>query len=164
VSSKPVQTAEIETADLIYTFFNEIGIIGQLSGTALRRALPAGMTMAQFTVLNHFARLGGRRSPAQLAASFQVTKGAITNTLQKLETKDHIRIETDKTDKRRKLVSLTDAGLQVRNEAIAALTAPMSQLAEQLDIAGMKEALPFLQKIRAELDTARTEEDFADIE
>lgn len=159
----PAQTSDAETADLVYAFFNEIGIISQLSGTTMRRALPEGMTMAQFTVLNHFARLGGERTPAQLAASFQVTKGAITNTLQKLESKGHVKIVTDDADKRRKRVTITEAGLKVRNAAITALAAPILQLADRLDVAGMATTLPVLQKIRAELDEARTAEDFANV-
>jgi len=81
-----------ENGSALYAFFNEIGIINQLFSTAFRRALPDGMTSAQFTVLNHFARLGGERTPAQLAASFQVTKGAITNTLQNWRRKDMWRL------------------------------------------------------------------------
>lgn len=162
--STPATMTQAEAADLIYTFFNEVGILAQLSGTAMRRALPAGMTMAQFTVLNHFARLGGQRTPAQLAASFQVTKGAITNTLQKLEAKGHVRIKNDDADKRRKLVSATDLGLQMRAQAIASLAGPALEMADRLDLAAMGEILPTLQKIRQELDEARTATDFANID
>ena len=160
-SKKPGDDAALTA--LVYEFFNEIGIIAQLSGTMMRRALPDGMTMAQFTVLNHFARLGGERTPAQLAASFQVTKGAITNTLQRLEAKNHITIKPDETDRRRKLVTLTDEGLKTRNETIAALATPGRQLSQTLDMEGLRTALPFLQKVRAQLDDARTAEDFADV-
>jgi DNA-binding PadR family transcriptional regulator len=63
----------------------EIGIINQLSMTLLERTIPAGMSAAQFGVLSHFVRRGREESPAQLASAFQVTKGAMTNTLQRLE-------------------------------------------------------------------------------
>ena len=36
-------------------------------------------------VLNHFARLGGEKTPAQLARVFHVTKGAMTNTVGRLD-------------------------------------------------------------------------------
>ena len=39
----------------------------QLAQNILTRHLPHEMTLAQFTVLNHFARLGGHRSPVELA-------------------------------------------------------------------------------------------------
>ena len=69
-----------------FELFNEIGIINQLSTTMFERVLPKGMTQAQFTVLNHFVRLGHQeRSPAQLAFAFQVTRPTMTSTLTRME-------------------------------------------------------------------------------
>ena len=152
-----------ENGSTLYAFFNEIGIINQLFSTAFRRALPDGMTSAQFTVLNHFARLGGARTPAQLAASFQVTKGAITNTLQKLEEKGYVAIATDPKDRRSKIVTATDKGLSMRDETLAATTPALAQMVEELDVSKIKAALPFLQQVRIHLDKARDEIDFADL-
>ena len=56
--------------------------IEQLARTRLTRALPRGMELSHFMVLNHFARLGGEKTPAQLARVFHVTRGAMSNTLQ----------------------------------------------------------------------------------
>ena len=53
-------------------------MIEQLARTRLARALPRGMELSHFMVLNHFARLGGEKTPAQLARMFHVTKGAMT--------------------------------------------------------------------------------------
>src|SRR3712207_5255456 len=53
---------------LAFRVFNEIGIIEQLSRTMFERVMPDGLTVPQFSVLNHFVRLGGERSPAQLAS------------------------------------------------------------------------------------------------
>ncbi|HNK68572.1 MAG TPA: helix-turn-helix domain-containing protein, partial [Flavobacteriales bacterium] len=44
-----------------------------------------GMELSHFSVLNHLARTGEERTPAQLARAFHVTRGAMTNTLTKLE-------------------------------------------------------------------------------
>ena len=69
-----------------FELFNEIGIINQLATTMFERVLPKGMTQAQFTVLNHFVRLGHQeRSPAQLAFAFQVTRPTMTSTLSRME-------------------------------------------------------------------------------
>jgi len=156
----PKNDPKLDSAEVIYDFFNEIGIIGQLSGTVFRRTLPDGMTMAQFSVLNHFVRLGRAHTPAQLAASFQVTKGAMTNTLQRLDAKGHIAIATDKVDRRRKIVTITDAGRITRNQTIAALASPLKHLAEAFEPDDIEAALPFLRKVRAYLDEARNSEDF----
>ena len=66
-------------------FFTEIGIISQLSFKAFEQVLPRGLTVSQFSVLNNLSRLGDGKSPSVLANAFQVTKGAMTNTLAKLE-------------------------------------------------------------------------------
>ena len=84
----------------LFEFFNEIGIINQLSSTRFERVLPPGLSLAQFSVLNNFARLGGTRTPAQLASAFQVTKGAMTNTLKKLAAGGYINITPDPADGR----------------------------------------------------------------
>ena len=39
------------------------------------------MELSHFMVLNYFFHLKGEKTPAQLAKTFRVTKGAITNTL-----------------------------------------------------------------------------------
>ena len=80
----------------------EIGIIAQLSQARLERNLPDGLSAAQFGVLIHFSRRGGRESPARLASAFQVTKGAMTNTLQRLEARGFVAIVGDPDDGRRK--------------------------------------------------------------
>lgn len=163
MTNKPESESPDDKGSPLYAFFNEIGIINQLFSTAFRRALPDGMTSAQFAVLNHFARLGGARTPAQLAASFQVTKGAITNTLQKLEEKGYVAIATDPKDRRSKLVTVTDQGLSKRNETLAATAPALAQITEGLDMSEVEAALPFLQKVRICLDKARDEIDFADL-
>lgn len=143
-------------ADLdLFTFFNEVGIINQLASTQLERALPDGLKLAHFAVLNHFARLAGERTPVDLARAFQVTKGAMTNTLQKLEARGLVTIRTNPKDARSKLVTMTDKGRRVRDEAIAALAPIFGDLAARLPLKDMARALPVLAEVRQVLDEAR---------
>jgi hypothetical protein len=58
-------------------------------------------------VLNHCVRLGDNRTPAELAAAFQVTRATLTSTLQRLEAKGFIRMARDPRDGRSKRVLLT---------------------------------------------------------
>ncbi len=140
---------------LLYVFFNEIGIINQLITTQLERSLPDGLRLSHFSVLSNFVRLGGTRTPAQLASAFQVTKGAMTNTLQKLEAKGLVRIKSNPDDGRGKLVSITEKGRRVRNKAVTALAPSFAEFEKAFAKRDVKEALPFLQEVRAYLDTAR---------
>ena len=140
---------------VLFWFFNEIGIIEQLSRTAFERVMPAGMKLSQFTVLNHFVRLGGTRSPAELATAFQVTRGAMTNTLQKLETKGYIEIRPDPQDGRSKQVTITDAGESARAAAVAALAPHLDRLSCLLDLSEIESVLPALVRVRETLDEDR---------
>ncbi len=139
----------------LFEFFNEIGIINQLVSARAERALPDGLTMSQFSVLNHFARLGGTRTPLELATAFQVTKGAMTNTLQKLEAKKLIKIAANPDDARSKVVSITKAGLRKREQALAALGPAFADVAETLPLGKMDKALPLLRQVRVIMDEAR---------
>jgi len=138
-----------------FEFFNEIGIIGQLSQNRLEQALPGSLKLPHFTVLNHFTRLGGEQSPAELARAFQVTKGAMTNTIQRLEARGLIAVRPDPRDGRAKKVSLTDAGRAVRDDAVAAIAPIIEQLNGRFTDSQFEEALPFLREVRVYLDEAR---------
>ena len=140
---------------LVFRFFNEIGIIEQLSRAQFERGLPHGLTLAQFKVLNHFARLGGERSPISLARAFQVTKGAVTNAVQKLEAKGFVATKPDPEDGRGKLVYLTDAGRTARDDAIATLEPLFPLIFAEFTDAEFAAALPFLERVRKFLDENR---------
>ena len=144
-----------ESDPSLFVFFNEIGIINQLATTHMERVLPDGLKLSHFGVLNHFARLGGERTPAELANAFQVTKGAMTNTLGKLEAKGLVSIRINPDDGRSKLVTLTAQGKRARNKAVAALAPSFSEFEAVLPMPKIKKGLPTLQAVRAILDEAR---------
>ena len=135
--------------------FTEIGIIDQLVTNSLERVLPKGLSQAQFGVLIHFARRGGQETPAQLAKAFQVTKGAMTNTLQRLEAQGFVDIVPDAADGRKKLVSITPAGLDAHDAGLMAMRPQMESLREAFTEAEFAAALPFLTALRLWLDENR---------
>lgn len=141
---------------IAFELFNEIGIIDQLGGTMLERALPAGMTRAQFAVLNHFVRLGHHeRSPAQLASAFQVTRPTMTSTLARLERAGLVSIRDDPADGRAKLVSLTADGRAAREAATRAIAGILPVLGTILTDAEIEAVLPVLRRLRIALDALR---------
>ncbi len=141
---------------IAFDFFNEIGIIDQLAGTILERALPAGMTRAQFAVLNHFVRLGhDERSPAQLASAFQVTRPTMTSTLSRLAREGLVAIRDDPADGRAKLVSLTAQGRAARDAAMIAVGTVLPLLDGIVDPGEVETILPILRRLRIALDAAR---------
>lgn len=139
------------TDPLIIALFSEIAMNEQMARVLLSRALPKGMELSHFTLLNHFSRLGGQKSPAQLARIFHVTKGAMTNTLGKLQAAGYLRIEPDASDGRRKIVTITDAGRDALTEATAAVEPVFSKTLAAIGPDKVRAALPFLRDLRAAL-------------
>ena len=143
---------------VLFTVFNEIGIIEQLARNRFERALATvadGLRISHFSLLNHFVRLGDDKNPADLARAFQVTKGAMTNTIQRLAARGLVTVAADPRDGRAKRVRITPAGRQARDQAIAAIGPVLAELEEIFGTAAFADALPFLQRLRAQLDRAR---------
>ena len=139
----------------IFRFFNEVGIIEQLARNRMERRLPHGLKLSQFSVLNHFMRLGGQWAPARLAKAFQVTKGAMTNTIQRLEGLGYVEILPDPNDGRGKLVRITDPGRVAHGESLAALGPDLITIEAALGTRGFEAAIPFLERLRVYLDENR---------
>jgi DNA-binding MarR family transcriptional regulator len=135
--------------------FTEIGVIGQLTRNRLERALPEGLSQAQFGLLTHLAQHGGEPTPVQLAKAFQVTKGAMTNTLQRLEAQGFVAIAGDADDGRRKRVTITPAGLAAHDLGVKAARPAMDALRARFSDADFATALPFLSALRQWLDENR---------
>lgn len=142
--------------DQLFTMFNEIGIVNQLASNQFERSLPDGLTQSQFSVLNNFVRLGGVRSPKQLADAFQVTKGAMTNTLEKLAARGCVEISSDPQDGRRKIVSITSKGKRLRETSIRSAVPNMAKVNDVLSKQEVETLIPTLQKLRAYLDNNRS--------
>ena len=139
------------TDDLAVSLFGELFMADQLARNRVSKALPKGMELSHFSVLNHLARLNEERTPAQLARAFHVTRGAMTNTLTKLEWAGYVHIRPDWDDARRKMVTISPAGRQAREAALSA-TAPMiTQVVEQLGEDKARAALPILRELRNQL-------------
>ncbi|MGA1341590.1 MAG: MarR family winged helix-turn-helix transcriptional regulator [Hyphomonas sp.] len=151
--SRPTPPAD--PAALYFRLFNEIGIIAQLSASRFQRLLPHDLTAAQFSLLNHCVRLGDGWSPARLAAAFQVTRGTMTSTLQKLEAKGFIRLDPDPDDARSRRVFLTPSGRQARELSLQALAPDLGRLPDGFSPELAAEILPALERLRIWLDTHR---------
>jgi DNA-binding MarR family transcriptional regulator len=146
----------VTTADpVVFAVFNEIGIIDQLAQARLAKVLPDGLLVPHFTLLNHLVRVGDGRSPVDIARAFQITKGAVTNTLQRLESRGLIRLAPDPDDGRAKRVFLTPAGRAARERCIAAVADLFADIHGPLGDGPFAAALPFLRDLRQRLDKAR---------
>jgi len=142
-----------ETHALAISLFSEILTADQLMRNRLSRVLPKGMELSHFSVLNHLEAVSEERTPAQLASTFHVTRGAMTNTLGKLEWAGYVHIRPDWDDARRKMVTISPAGRQARDRAMASLTPMINQIALELGLDRVRAVLPVLRHLRQRLET-----------
>jgi DNA-binding MarR family transcriptional regulator len=147
----------MDRVPLYFAFFNEIGIIAQLSRAAFEARLPDGVTLPHFAVLNHLIRVADGRTPLELARAFQVPKTSMTNTLAGLEARGFVETRPNPRDKRSKRVWLTEEGRRFRDEAIALLVPTMDAFAQRFPAEELAALVPRLTEIRAFLDAARDE-------
>ena len=137
--------------NLSVSLFSEILTVDQLARNRVAKALPKGMELSHFSVLNHLAHSGAERTPAQLARNFHLTRGAITNTLGKLEWAGWVHIRPDWEDARRKLVSISPSGLSARDAALAVITPIIADVVDRVGEDRVRAALPVLRELRISL-------------
>jgi DNA-binding MarR family transcriptional regulator len=77
---------------LAVSLFSEILMVDQLARNNVAKVLPKGMELSHFSVLNLLAHTGQEKTPAQLARTFHLTRGAMTNTLGKLKWNGWVQI------------------------------------------------------------------------
>jgi len=135
----------------IVALFGEILMVEQLARARVGRVLPQGMALSHFSVLNHLAHASDERTPAQLAKTFHLTRGAITNTLSKLEWAGYIHIRPDWEDARRKLVSISPAGRSARDAALAAIGDNVAELVAEMPPDQLRQTLSAMRRLRASL-------------
>ncbi len=149
------ETDTTDTLAVFFAFFNEIGIISQLSSALFQSRLPEGMTVAHFGVLNHLIRVRDGQTPLKLADAFQVPKTTMTHTLAGLEKRDLVEIRRNPEDGRSKQVWITESGRDFRDAAIGRLAGDVDKLAAEIDTASIAEITPVLSAVRKVMDAAR---------
>ena len=138
--------------DIAVTLFGELFMADQLARARVSKALPRGMELSHFSVLNHLARLHDERTPAQLARAFHVTRGAMTNTLAKLEWAGHVHIRPDWDDARQKFVAISPSGRAARDAAVQAVAPLINDVVQALGADRVRAVIPVLREMRIRLE------------
>lgn len=145
---------EPDQAD-IFAFFNEIGIVSQLSTTLLASALPDGVHPSHFAIVNHLVRMGDGKTPAAIAAAMQVTKATMTHSIGVLTAQHFVESRDNPKDARSKTIHLTATGRKFRETAIGEVTRRFTPLFDSHQQAAMRQMLVPLREIRRTLDDNR---------
>ena len=139
-----------KTRSTYFTFFNEIGIISQLSRTILESRLPDGMLVSHFYVLNNLIRVQDVRTPQDISRAFQVPKTSMTHTLSGLEKHNLVELKPNPKDGRSKNVWITAKGREFRDHAIGAMDPDIERLSgllADIDVAALSAQLATVRKI-----------------
>jgi len=137
---------------LSVALFSEMFMADQLARNRLSRALPKGMELSHFSVLNHLAASTEEKTPAQLARVFHVTRGAMTNTLNRLEWAGYVHVTPDWNDARRKLIAISPAGRRAREAALSAIAPILSDTVREIGADRVRQALPVIREMRVRLE------------
>jgi len=141
-----------KTDDIAVALFGELFMADQLARNRISRVLPKGMELSQFSVLNHLARISDERTPAQLARAFHVTRGAMTNTLARLQWAGHVHIRPDWEDARRKLVAISPSGRAARDSAVATVVPLIAEVVQSIGSDRVRALLSVLRELRIRLE------------
>ena len=137
---------------LAIALFSELFMADQLARARLAKALPKGMELSHFSVLNLLARSGTEKTPAQLARTFHVTRGAMTNTISKLEWAGYVHVRPDWDDARRKFVSISPSGKEARDAALAVIVPILNEALTDAGTDNVRAALPVLRDLRKKFE------------
>lgn len=137
--------------NLAISLFSELLAVDQLARMNIARVLPKGMELSHFSVLNHLAHSATEKSPGQLAQTFHLTRGAMTNTLNKLDWAGWVHVRPDWDDARRKMVSISPAGQAARDAAISAIAPIIADVVTTVGQEKVKTTLPVLRELRLKL-------------
>ena len=146
---------DFDDAELtLITLLSEVGTIEQIARSKLNSALPGNLNISNFALLNHFSRRKDEKTPLQLAKTFNVTKGAMTNTLNKLEKLGFIHIRPDWEDARKKLVSISQSGIDARNNSMKMIKPLLNEIISNTNSTNERELLTELRKFREQVENS----------
>ena len=135
--------------------FAEILSVDQLARASVGRLLPKGMELSHLLVLNHLMRGERERSPAELAKALHLTRGAMSNTMQKLEWAGWVHVRPDWDDARRKMVAISPSGKSACVAALQAIEPIFETVIADLGDEKIRAAISVLRELRKRLAEAR---------
>jgi DNA-binding MarR family transcriptional regulator len=116
--------------------------------TAFARS--AGLGLSDAAALGHLLH-NGAQTPGQIAARVQMTPGATTAMLDRLDAAGYLTRHPNPRDRRSALITLTDSGAQLMSDAFEAFAAAVLQAVRDADPPHLREFADALGQIAASL-------------
>ncbi|MFZ5845806.1 MAG: MarR family winged helix-turn-helix transcriptional regulator [Actinomycetota bacterium] len=139
---------ETEAMGVVGRLYRVAKAAGDLATEAYARF---GITRADFDVLATLRRAGApyQLSPSALTASLMLTSGGVTGRIDRLEKAGLVRRSPDPSDRRGQLVSLTDKGRELIDEAVGAGLATQDEFLSPLSPAKRRQLDSLLRQLLA---------------
>jgi DNA-binding MarR family transcriptional regulator len=121
-----------------------------LQGVSFARVFaPHGVSFGEYLVLAALRRAGPpyRMNPTRLFSSVILSSGAMTNRVDRLEAMGLVERQPDRTDRRGRLVALTDRGRELVDAAVEDHLANEQRLLEALDATEREQLAGLLRKL-----------------
>lgn len=115
-------------SEALFGFYKNAARLAQAMNVRADRELPEGMTLSRFELLDLLAETAEPLSPLSIARKLHMTPAAVTHHLRHLGAGGLVKVETDKDDRRAKLVSLTPQGKGAHRAAMIGLSGLTTQL------------------------------------
>ncbi|MGE8720932.1 MarR family winged helix-turn-helix transcriptional regulator [Leptospira terpstrae] len=113
-----------------------------------------GLKLGEFDVLASLRRSGPpfRLNPTQLWQGMLLSSGAMTNRLDRLETAGYIERLPDPNDRRATLVSLTEKGLKLIDEAVVSHTKNEEECIQDFSVEELTSLNSLLSKLKQSIE------------
>ncbi|TGK85672.1 MarR family transcriptional regulator [Leptospira bourretii] len=138
--------------------FGRLGQAAILASDAVESSLSKlGLKMGEFDVLASLRRSGPpfQLNPTQLWQGMLLSSGAMTNRLDRLEIAGYIERFPDPNDRRATLVSLTEKGLKLINEAVVLHTQNEDECIQDFTVEEITSLNSLLSKLKRSIEKTK---------
>jgi DNA-binding MarR family transcriptional regulator len=138
-----------------------LSLAGRFSDRLKEILAPTGLAAWEFDVLSALRRSGPRAAlnPGELCESAQLTSGAMTHRLDRLEERGLVRRRAARADRRSVEVTLTRKGLALVDQVIGTRMADAADSVRGLGAADRRQLERMLRRLMLELEEARPASD-----
>ncbi len=147
--------SSLAPSPLVIQLFSELLLLDQFLRNRISKTLPEGVELSQFLVLLHLAASGDEIGPARLASSFNVTRGAMSNTLGRLERNGQITVRGDTVDARRKFVSVSEQGQMTLDQVVGEINPRLKETLGKYPRSDIAQCLELIGELRVTLEKMR---------
>jgi len=133
----------------------EVLILAHLIENELKQLLPDGMTVEQYSIINHLLRVGRNETVSQLAHAHQVTQPTMSSNVRRLEDNGMVELVGDPADRRIRYVALTDKARDVRSDVTSRVAPAFSEILSVLKFEEWVQLEKLLYRVRVDLDSKR---------